>query len=44
MSRRGKMSRGHSKKLFRRTAGGAHMHRKNALAMGSAAMRGGTRL
>lgn len=43
MSKRGRMSRGQSKKLFKRTAGSGHMHRKN-LEMGMLAMRGGTRL
>lgn len=41
--RRGRMSRGHSRKLFTRTAGNQRVHPKNNMVNG-APMRGGIRL
>lgn len=42
--RRSRMSRGHSRRVFSRTAGGQRVHPKNALVTGSRPMRGGIRL
>lgn len=44
MAKRGKMSRGHSRRLFRETAGAERVHPKNGLQGGQAVMRGGIRL
>lgn len=41
--RRGRMSRGHSRRVFSRTAGGQRVHPKNGL-FNAGPMRGGIRL
>lgn len=42
--RRGRMSRGHSRRVFSRTAGGQRVHPKNHLGVSNLPMRGGIRL
>lgn len=42
--RRSRMSRGHSRRVFSRTAGASRVHPRNNVGTGSAPMRGGIRL